>query len=807
MTSAAYRVCVDALERILSPRVVSRTLRMAMEPKGLTPESIGSDELAPILKGPVFRQLQVAMPSPRARAKVEEILRSLPEDGHERAPLPADEEGAGDAAPEAEPDAATSGPTEPTDEPGVAEPGADAGEPPASIPDGPPAELERLREALRPFNLYFEWPEVRRLRAQLASAEEAAGQGRDVAGMVERAEATLAEVRQTLEDRLVLQAQDVASLEEALEEVRPLGGPEVRRLASLVRRAREAQQQRQLADAEIERGSALARDLRKLMASSVYEEAGEEASPELEARLKALDVAGQVEELHRLARDWAVLFEHRPDLSRRHEEMRSQVDRGLTLGPELQELHDDLVAARRDRIAELRSELDDAEARLDATPEAWSDELRSELDVLRSVLADGLPSRADVLRFQDHVTLALERAARHDRDAEVEAATARARLDAQGELLTRARHELLRYGDEADGDDVERLRAAVRALTAAQAEERLDEAAADEVRAASDDLARTTGAHDDPARAQLEVLMARLDGLPARVDPDGAAELRAELAELLEGTPDEPTLASASAAVSDAVGAAHERVRRRLDELGAEASRWSLTGTLGAVREANERLEDGRDPDLRTLERRLEEDREEARRAQLDRLHALEREAQRLVGIDAEREAALQAALAEARARLTAGDPAPGLETAQTHADALAGTLAQRVEGVAPRLDAALERFTAVERLNSDDVATVRRILHHLDGQRAAFARVSPALRARMERSLREAERLLDRLGEEERATREIADQLMADDRFDDVLGLFGAADATAPEAPGGTAADDADASPGDDEPSDDERA
>jgi hypothetical protein len=803
MTSAAYRVCVDRLERVLSPRVVSRTLRMAMDPAGLTPQTVGSDDLEPILKGPVFRQLQVAMPTERARDKVREILEALPRDGHEGAPPPGSEPAPEPAAPPPEDADAAAPASTPASAPAPG-PSDEATREPAPATSAAPPELERLREALRPFNLYFEWPEVRRARAQLAGAEEAAAQGRDVSALVEEAEATLADVRQTLEDRLVMQAREVAALEEALEEVRPLGGPEVRRLASLARRAREAQDQRQLAEAEIERGSALARDLRKLMASSVYEEAGEEAAPELEARLKALDVAGELEELERLERSWAVLLEHRPDLSERLREMRAQVDRGLTLGSELAALRDELERARQHRIQELQDELSQAEARLDATPGAWTDELRSQIDVLRGVLADGLPNRAEILHLHDHVALALEQAERQDRDAEAEAATARTRLDAQGDLLTRARHELLRYGDEAEAAEVERLRAAVRTLTAAQAEERVDEEAAEEVRAASEALAHALGGDDERARAgrtQLETLMARLDALPASVDPEGAAELRGELSDMLAGHPDEQTLASASAAVSDAVASARDQVRRRLDELSAEAGRWSIPEMLGAAREANERLEDGRDPDLPGLERRLEQAREEARRAQLERLHGLEREAQRLVGIDDEREAALQAALAEARERLTAGEPAPGLEAAQGLADALAATLAERVEGVAPRLDAALERFTAVERLNSDDVATVRRILHHLDSQRDAFARVSPALRARMERSLREAEGLLDRLGEEERATREIADQLMAGAAFDDVLGLFGAPaqdDGASPHGP----ADDA---PTDETP-DDER-
>jgi len=800
-TSPAYRACVTALERLLSPRVASRTLHMAMREGGLTAETVTADDLEPILKGPVFKQLQVAMPPQRARDSVNAILRTI---------ASADQASDGDRSDvSTAPSAAHTGSAAPSD--GVAESGphpgtgaagrhaddrhvdvasadsdgsrttTDAPAAPAAQPNEPSAELVRLRAALRPFNLYFEWPEVRRARALLATIEEEAASGGDVASLVPEAEATLETVRQKLEDRLVLQAQDLARLEEELDEVSGLGGAKARRLAALVNRVREAQADRQLADAEIERASALARELRKLVASSVYHEGDDDGGPDLEARIRALDAAGEVEELDRLARDRAVLLEHRDDLAQRLREMREQVTAGLTLGDELRALRDAFDTAGAQRMDEVARELAAVEARLSEHDDAWTDELRREHDVLTGIVAEGgLPPMADLVRFHDRAALALDRAAREGRHAEAEAEAERARLDVQGERLERGRHELLRYGDEGEQPAVERLRDAVNALRIAQAEERVDAAADDELRAASAALSEQRRDEPEPtvaARTQLTALLARLDGLPASIDPDGTAELRTELEGRLDASPGDQELATVSAAVAEAVAAATQSARQRLDRLGSEAGRWSLHELLDAVRDANERLEDARDPDLSGLERRLDDAIQDARTGQLDRLHDLERAAARLTGIDPAEEVALDQALARARASVAEGEPATTIGEAEDHVARLEAILEQRVGGVVPRLDTALATLRTVERLNSDDVATVRRILHHLDSQRDALARVSPALRARMERSLQEAEDLLGRLVEDERATRAIADQLMSGTQFDDVLGLFGTLD------------------------------
>jgi hypothetical protein len=796
-SSPAYRVCLERLERVLSPRVASRSLHAAMRLANVAASDASPEQLDPILKNEVFKQLQVAMPPDAAREFVVATLDAMREAAHP-AVEPSDAAGEDDASEHAVPVAA-----HPVHEP------ADEGVGPADVAPGAPGldpdAYERLRDAARPFNLYFAWPEVRRLRALLARLDEIARgetDDGDAASLLDEAARSLDAVHQTLEDRLVLQAEELARLQEAYEEVADVGGPKVRRLNVLIERVRSAQDARQLAEAELERGSDLARELRKLNASSVYPSDTAQGGDDLEARIKALDVDAELTELDRLTRAHALLLEHREDLARRLGEARDQVASGLTLGDELGTLREQLEGEAARQVREVEARRADLASRLDAAPDAWTPELRREHGVLHDILADGaLPALAEFVRFRERAELALEHRRSAGQRAQAAAAETRSRLDRQGDRLERARQALLRYDDDADDPGLARLRAAVERLWSAQVEERIDPDAEAEVGAAADALVDARRDEADPAaaaRTQIGSLIDRLAGLPASIDPDGTAELRAELEAQLDAPHDEGQLERLAAAVADAVAETRERARRELDRLGAEAGRWGSSELLDAVRDANEQLEDGRTPALGELERRTTETIERLRAEQLDRLHAIERDAARLTDIDPELERELADALARSHDRLADGQPAPSLEDAERHVARLEAVLERRLGDVLPRLDAALATFATVERLNSDEVATVRRVLHHLDDQRDAFARVSPALRARMERSLQEAEDLLATLVEEERATRAIADQLMSGSAFDALLAGFDDAlpsgASASRDAAAGPAGDDGDA-------------
>ncbi|MDF1524338.1 MAG: hypothetical protein P1P87_16165, partial [Trueperaceae bacterium] len=244
-----YQALVRELETLMPPRVASPVLRSGLAAVGADPASLDLAQVSALLKGTVFRQLQATRTSDQARAAVAELLERLTALAAPSTPVAAADEG--DAIP-------------------------------SRRADGDGADDERIAHVqaeLRPLNLYFGWAEVRKLRAQVQLIDDEKGAGRDPGSLVDEAEAQLALVHQKVEDHLVLQARDLADLEESLEVVAGLGGSRVRRLEALIATVREAQSQRTVAEAEVERAQTLARGLRKLVESSVLDEG--DAPPDL----------------------------------------------------------------------------------------------------------------------------------------------------------------------------------------------------------------------------------------------------------------------------------------------------------------------------------------------------------------------------------------------------------------------------------------------------------------------------------------------------------------------------------------------
>ena len=259
MTNAAYQVLIRELEQLLPPRVVSRSLKDGLASLGKTPEDVTLADLSTLLRGPLKRQLEALLPPGRAEKATEEIIGRI-----------------------TDPDARLLQQT-PAFEQKVR------------------SELEELTAKLRPFNLYFEWPEVQKYRAQLQLIREEMDAEGNVAVLIREAREQLELLQQKLEDQLVLQAGELAELNEALERLRSLGGPRVRRLENLLNQISQAQEQRTLMPAEIEKARLLSVDLRKLLESSVYatseplDEIDIEATAELlpeevNARLRQLDL-------------------------------------------------------------------------------------------------------------------------------------------------------------------------------------------------------------------------------------------------------------------------------------------------------------------------------------------------------------------------------------------------------------------------------------------------------------------------------------------------------------------------------------
>lgn len=565
MTNAAYQVLIRELEQLLPPRVVSRSLKDGLASLGKTPEDVTLADLSTLLRGPLKRQLEALLPPGRAEKATEEIIGRI-----------------------TDPDARLLQQT-PAFEQKVR------------------SELEELTAKLRPFNLYFEWPEVQKYRAQLQLIREEMDAEGNVAVLIREAREQLELLQQKLEDQLVLQAGELAELNEALERLRSLGGPRVRRLENLLNQISQAQEQRTLMPAEIEKARLLSVDLRKLLESSVYatseplDEIDIEATAELlpeevNARLRQLDLDNEQHRLEQLRQQYGNLLDFRPELEGRLQALADQIASGTSSAADITALEvslKDAFSQERNALTRELAAMAGDEAAL-STP-VGSSKLRQALQVANGILATTLPDPGDI----DHI---------------------------------RNLHQL--------------------------------------------------------AREQLDVMKRTLHDGVEMADARKLAELELD---------------------------SRQTVLTELFQLEQELKKLPLNGP-----------------------------------AELD---SLRREA---------------AALKE---RLEAGAEAVDLDALWLQLEDIRNSLSGRLETITTRTETALATFSRVERLNSEDVARVRRILQHLDAHLDRLPQLSLNLTVQLEESLSEAELLLGKLEEEFEATRNIADQLVSANILDDLLG------------------------------------
>ncbi len=382
MVHTPYQLLIRELETLLPPRVVSRSLKDGLTLLGRTADDVTLQDLEQLMRGPIQRQLQALMTEDNARSSVESILGRI------------------------------SNPTLPDAEP----PG--------------PAERKRttlteLNDALRPYNLYFEWPEVQKLRAQVQLIETEMRAGEETAQLVSEARDQLGVIRQKLSDQLSVQASELADLEDASNRLTTLGGPRVRRLQNLLEQIRSAQEEGQLASAELQRARELSTDLRKLLESSVYSTvvpaASEDDEPiiippdelpgEVSERLLQLDLEQESHRLELLAKQHAHLLGLEEDLQKRMTDLRDRITDGESCAAEVKALELALEhafnRARNDLTAELSQIAADVEAM--ATP-VGQRQLRQALQVANGILMTTLPDPGDIRHLRDLHTLAREQA-------------------------------------------------------------------------------------------------------------------------------------------------------------------------------------------------------------------------------------------------------------------------------------------------------------------------------------------------------------------------------------------------------------
>jgi len=751
---------IQRLHEALEPHLGARTeatLREGLARLDRTPQTLDAESAATLLKRFVYRELQRNMSAAEARRVVEELLAELGE------------------AP-----AAPSAPAEPS--------------------------KEALARALSRFKLYFEWPEVQRLRSILALIEASEAEGENTAELLKEGAGQVDLLEEKLQNALLRQARDITDLEDAWERVKKIGGPKLRRLQSLLRQIKEAQQQEMLATAEVEHARKLAADLRKLVESSVVQNAtlvheeAEEATtdtqedgvialdeeeppkpaeaeeaegfellidfenlePEVADRIREIDLAEEQRRLERLREQYAAVL----DGEGVREKLASVEDRlrgGRLAEDWLADLERALEEAMKDAMAEARARYEWLAERLrnleKQDPELPSARARSLLELIRESLEMGvLPADLDQAERQIQ---ALEENLETKRREQAR----RARLlEEARSLLRHAREALAHQETSGDRGFSERLALLEAGIEAGE----VDEALLARLRSELPELLRSLAPSGEASRDARAQLRAELEALP---DLEPIARAREALRLRLEdGDP---------AALAEEVANLREQARARVEEaleaLVQRARRYHLDPS--ALESARQEMRQGRYPDLARLEHEVAEEVARARARHKREIDRLRTAAERLRGLGGE---TLLPKLDAIEARLDEELPDLGgvqreLQALLDRREALRGELGERYRK-------ARERFEAARAVGGETAYRAHKLLSFLEKGAARLERLGTGGLKEMMRALDEVEQVLTQLEQEYAAAREVAQQLSVSD-LEDLLGVF-SDDSGAPQAP-----------------------
>lgn len=756
MTNSVYQATIEELEAVLSPRVVSRSLQEGLRTLGKTPQTVSSSDLEMILKSQVYRQLQVAMPVTEAKIRIGEILAKLQHVEQELARK------------------------------------TETGK----VLEQQGSSLHFLKDRLKPFNLYFEWPEVQKLRAlvQLLDAEHAAGHGAEK--LVNDAREQLNIVEQKLEDQLVKQAQDISDLESTLEQVRSLGGPKVKRFENLLNQIQEAQKSRQLAPAEVERVRKLALDLRKLMESSIVVEAASDAQvasrsgqgsvpanprqvsqESIQAKLLELDLANETRELGSMQEQYSLLLSYQPDLLERFSSLQNKLTERQSIAALLAQLSEDLAAAQTSQRDSLYQELQNIQTEI-ADFAIDTTELSQGLQIGLGILETFLAPLKDVEHLRRLFRLAKEQnqsfLANHQAEKEAFARN----FAAQQELLSNLHLSLEKYQNHpAVIQEVTALQGWLVLLNEAQEAGLIQNETSKEAQIA---LARLEKAameqkqsQQEREKAQLRHLMAELRRLVFTQALQSSAEaLRQKLEQALS---QQESLGEASVrALAEQLAKLNQELyqdyKSSLLKLRQQAETIADQILIAQIEEAQQQLPDVL-PDLDALVQALKYAKEQRQKEQISDLHNLETELSNYAQAPKELLQPLQAFIHQAQDSLAEGTIVADFDEAWLLLDRLRQDAERRISSFIPRLDRALLDFNEVMKLNTEEASQAGRILKHLHTQRETFAKTSPAMQQKLESSLAQAESFIGLLKEQLEATRAIAGQLVSGNILDSLFG------------------------------------
>ncbi len=722
---SVYETLRTQLEPLLGQRTEA-VLQEGLKRLQLSPEALTPSQAAQILKRVVYRELQGVMSAAEAKRKVQALLEALGE--------------------------------------------------------GPPVEarLAELEAGLKRFNLYFEWPEVQRLRGMIHLIRRELAEGRDVHELLAEGRELLEILEEKLQSALLRQARDISDLEAAFERVKTVGGPKVRRLEALIRQIQEAQAQETLAPAEVERARALAAELRKLVESSVIQtpapnesEEGlitvddslaedeefelvidlDQLTPEQAGRIKEIDLTEDRRRLEVLAERYAPLLE-REELRQEHAALAAQLEAGEPLGDALEAFEARLQQAHQEALAEARARYEWLAERLRALEAAGVDPgpVRTRLDLVKESLdARVLPKELPDL---EQAVAALEAQLEAQRKAQAQRETL---LKAQRAFIEEARAAIAPYRD-APHPELTAFLEALDQLEARTQSGEVDEAQLAHLKNALAQLLADLAHQREEGGLKRAHLRAALQALP---DLPELGEAREALLAELEAAP----LEALTERVEALTQRARELVQARLQTLRAQAERFQLP--LDALSAAEAQLAAGEFPDLTALERHLThalEARKEQVRELLNRFEAV---AQSYKGLGGE---PLLQRIQEIKSRLD--EEIPDLAPLQ---EALAQLQRRKQElrtALRRRYDHLRKAYATYQRVGGETAHQVGVLLNFLDSGVARLDRLGIKGLLEFQRALEEAEKYLAQLELEYTAAQEVAQELKGAD-LDQLLAVF----------------------------------
>ncbi|AFZ67875.1 hypothetical protein [Deinococcus peraridilitoris] len=363
-----YRTPLRMLGDLVSPKALERIFESSAHARGKALADLDHGDLAEILKRDIFKRLQLSVPAPLAKKRIQDVLEVLEQDGLKNTMIRNED-----------------------------------------------AMLAGLEQSVKRFSLYFDWPEAQKLRALIGVARTEMDAGKSVPGLLDEGMALVASLERRLNEGLVAQANELAELKAELTRFMGVGGPKLRRLEGLIAQIETAQAQDTLSLAEIERARHIALNLRKLVESSVISADPLNMAQELpdtsllpldaQLRISELDRESEARDLHDLARDYDVLLRTRPDLGQQLMGLRVRNEAGEVLGASLAGFKESLNHERNIVLASQREQIKTLAVRVDAlganVPGTTRDEVRLALEVARGTLSGGALASGEIERLED----------------------------------------------------------------------------------------------------------------------------------------------------------------------------------------------------------------------------------------------------------------------------------------------------------------------------------------------------------------------------------------------------------------------